>query len=71
MIFFLISDILMIIAEYLPDAIQNDCSKCTATQKRNLKKVISTLRTNKPKEWADLLEKYDPQGLFQQRQGWH
>lgn len=53
--------------ELLPDAIRSDCSKCTPTQKRNSKKVITFLRTRRPKDWDALITKYDPQGLFKQR----
>lgn len=51
----------------LPDAIQTDCSKCTEVQKRNSRKVITYLRTNRPQDWKKLTDKYDPQGLFNQR----
>lgn len=54
-------------AELLPDAIQSDCSKCSATQKRNSKKVISFLRTRRPQDWKALTDKYDPKGLFDAR----
>lgn len=54
-------------SELLPDAIRSDCSKCTPTQKRNSKKVITFLRTRRPKDWDALITKYDPQGLFKQR----
>lgn len=54
-------------SELLPDAIRSDCSKCTPTQKRNSKKVITFLRTRRPKDWDALTTKYDPQGLFKQR----
>lgn len=53
--------------ELLPDAIQSDCSKCSAVQKRNSKKVITFLRTRRPQDWKQLTDKYDPQGLFKQR----
>lgn len=53
--------------ELLPDAIQNDCSKCTPAQKRNSKKVISFLRTRRPQDWKALTDKFDPKGLFKMR----
>lgn len=55
------------IAELLPDAIQTDCSKCSAAQKRNSRKVITFLRTKRPQDWKSLTDKYDPEGLFKQR----
>ncbi|KAJ6642802.1 Ejaculatory bulb-specific protein 3, partial [Pseudolycoriella hygida] len=51
----------------LPDAIQTDCSRCTADQKRNSRKVITFLRTRRPQDWKKLTDKYDPQGLFKKR----
>ncbi|XP_031618373.1 ejaculatory bulb-specific protein 3-like [Contarinia nasturtii] len=51
----------------LPDALQSDCSKCSAAQKRNSKKVINFLRTRRPNDWKDLTAKFDPEGLFKQR----
>lgn len=65
----LISDIFSFrtFAEMLPDAIQNDCSKCNATQKRNSRKVINFLRTRRPQDFKALTDKYDPKGLFKAR----
>lgn len=51
----------------LPDAIQSDCASCSAAQKRNSRKVITFLRTRRPQDWKKLTDKYDPQGLFNQR----
>ncbi|KAG4077071.1 hypothetical protein HA402_016058 [Bradysia odoriphaga] len=51
----------------LPDAIQTDCSKCTQEQKRNSRKVITFIRSRRPQDWAKLIAKYDPEGLFNKR----
>ncbi|KAH8254453.1 hypothetical protein KR032_010166 [Drosophila birchii] len=51
----------------LPDALQSDCSKCTATQRRNSEKVINFLRARRAGEWKLLLEKYDPQGVYRSK----
>lgn len=57
----------MFIAEMLPDIIQNNCSKCDETQRRNSMKVINHVRTHRPQEWRALVNKYDPQGIAQRR----
>ncbi|BFG04436.1 ejaculatory bulb-specific protein 3 [Drosophila madeirensis] len=51
----------------LPDALQSDCSKCTAAQRRNSEKVINFLRVNKPGEWKLLLDKYDSKGIYRSK----
>ncbi|XP_017865104.1 PREDICTED: ejaculatory bulb-specific protein 3 [Drosophila arizonae] len=48
----------------LPDALESECSKCTDVQRRNSNKVINYLRTNKPREWTMLLDKYDSKGIY-------
>lgn len=50
--------------QLLPDAIQTDCSKCTAAQKQNSRKVITFFRTHRPQDWKRLKSKYDPLGHF-------
>lgn len=51
--------------ELLPSAIRGDCSDCTDTQRRNSKKVINFLRSRRPQDWKKLIEKYDPEGIFE------
>ncbi|EDS38042.1 chemosensory protein 1 [Culex quinquefasciatus] len=48
----------------LPDALENNCSKCTPKQKETGYKVISSLIENRPAEWAVLQDKYDPERKF-------
>nr|XP_022911067.1 ejaculatory bulb-specific protein 3-like [Onthophagus taurus] len=48
----------------LPDALQNDCAKCTDVQKAGAKKIINFLIDNESKIWNDLEAKYDPQGVY-------
>lgn len=52
------------VSALLPDAIQTDCSKCTADQKRNSKKIINFLRTRRPADWKALKAKYDPESKY-------
>lgn len=54
-------------AELLPDIIQNNCSKCDETQRRNSMQVINHVRTHRPQEWQRLLAQYDPQGIHMRR----
>lgn len=61
---FFIFFIVDFIAEMIPDALQNGCSKCTAAQKINAKKVINFIRMKKPAEWKAIANKYDPTGRF-------
>lgn len=58
-----------IISETLPDAILSDCNKCSETQRSNTNKVINFLRERKPREWTELTDKYDPQGVYRARTG--
>ncbi|EDW31576.1 GL10889 [Drosophila persimilis] len=51
----------------LPDALQSDCSKCTAAQRRNSEKVINILRSKYPGEWKQLLDKYDSKGIYRSK----
>lgn len=59
--------IIFLFSELLPDAIQSDCSKCSDSQKRNSRKVITFLRTKRPQDWKKLTDKYDPHGRFKAR----
>lgn len=58
-----------IFTDLLPDIIQNNCSKCDATQRANSMMVINHVRTHRPQEWQALVRKYDPQGLNMRRAG--
>ncbi|XP_053615072.1 allergen Tha p 1 isoform X2 [Plodia interpunctella] len=53
--------------ETLPDALENECSKCTAKQKNSSDKVIRFLVNKRPDLWNELSTKYDPQNIYQQR----
>nr|AKI84384.1 CSP1 [Holotrichia parallela] len=46
----------------MPDAIQNNCAKCSDKQKEGSDKLILYLIENKPEYWQLLEEKYDPTG---------
>ncbi|XP_050352503.1 ejaculatory bulb-specific protein 3-like [Nymphalis io] len=48
----------------LPDAIENDCSKCTEKQRDGADKVMHYLIDHKPEDWIKLEEKYNPDGTY-------
>ncbi|GBP07797.1 Ejaculatory bulb-specific protein 3 [Eumeta japonica] len=53
--------------ETLPDAIEHDCSKCTARQKTNSEKIIRHFINKRPDLWKELSQKYDPNNVYQER----
>nr|AEE61494.1 unknown [Dendroctonus ponderosae] len=48
----------------LPDALENECSKCTPKQRDGAKKVIRYLIENKRDYWDEVAAKYDPEGTY-------
>ncbi|XP_014483919.1 PREDICTED: ejaculatory bulb-specific protein 3 [Dinoponera quadriceps] len=50
--------------EHLPDALKNECSKCSEKQRRGSEKVIRFLVNKKPEIWEELKKKYDPTGEY-------
>lgn len=53
--------------ETLPDALENECAKCTSKQKSGSDKVIRFLVNKRPDLWKELATKYDPNNIYQQR----
>ncbi|CAH0550940.1 unnamed protein product [Brassicogethes aeneus] len=51
----------------LPDALQNDCAKCSEEQQKSGKKVVNFMIKNKPNEWKELEQKYDPEGIYKKK----
>ncbi|XP_067003792.2 ejaculatory bulb-specific protein 3 [Anabrus simplex] len=51
----------------VPDALTNDCAKCTEKQKSGTEKVINYLIDNKPDIWNKLEAKYDPDGIYKKK----
>ena len=49
---------------HITDALQDDCAKCSEKQRENSEKVIKFLYRNKPEEWKQLQEKYDPDNTY-------
>ncbi|XP_049824985.1 ejaculatory bulb-specific protein 3-like [Aethina tumida] len=50
--------------KYIPDALETECSKCNAAQKRIAERILSTLLLNYHDIWDELLAKYDSDGIF-------
>ncbi|CAG9563991.1 unnamed protein product [Danaus chrysippus] len=48
----------------LPDAIDNDCHKCTQKQKEGADKVMHFIIDNRPEDWDELEEKYNSDGSY-------
>ncbi|XP_045452409.1 ejaculatory bulb-specific protein 3-like [Melitaea cinxia] len=48
----------------LPDAIENDCSKCTERQREGADKVMHYIIDHKPEEWEELEKKYHSDGSY-------
>lgn len=53
--------------ETLPDALENECSKCTAKQKTSSDKIIKHLVNKQPDFWKELSVKFDPENVYQER----
>ncbi|XP_032519906.2 ejaculatory bulb-specific protein 3-like [Danaus plexippus] len=48
----------------LPEAIDNDCHKCTQRQKEGADKVMHFIIDNRPEDWDKLEEKYNSDGSY-------
>ncbi|XP_055541809.1 ejaculatory bulb-specific protein 3-like [Wyeomyia smithii] len=48
----------------LPDALENDCAKCSEKQKTQSTKVIKNLTEKRPEQWKLLKAKYDPNNKY-------
>lgn len=53
--------------ETLPDALENQCAKCTEKQRDGSNRVIRHFVNNRPDLWKQLAAKYDPQGIYAER----
>ncbi|KAL1493829.1 hypothetical protein ABEB36_009515 [Hypothenemus hampei] len=50
--------------KYLPEALENECAKCSQKQRDGARKVIHYLIDNKRPYWNELAAKYDPDGKY-------
>ncbi|KZC06684.1 PREDICTED: ejaculatory bulb-specific protein 3-like [Dufourea novaeangliae] len=51
----------------LPDALEHDCSACSAKQKEVANKVSQYLIDHRREDWSLLEAKYDPTGAYRQQ----
>ncbi|KAI5643028.1 insect pheromone-binding family, a10/OS-D domain-containing protein [Phthorimaea operculella] len=51
----------------LPDAIDNDCAKCTERQKAGADEVMGYIIDHRPNDWAKLEKKYLSDGSYKQK----
>ncbi|XP_049832419.1 ejaculatory bulb-specific protein 3-like [Schistocerca gregaria] len=51
----------------IPDALTNECAKCSEKQKAGTEKVTKFLLEKKPDLWKQLEAKYDPNGEYRKR----
>lgn len=52
------------ITDHIKEALENECAKCTETQKNGTRKVIGHLINNEDAYWKELTAKYDPENKF-------
>lgn len=48
----------------LPDALKTNCAKCSEKQKNGSNKVVNYLIDNRPDQWKNLQQKYDPENIY-------
>ncbi|KAG8245336.1 hypothetical protein J6590_005650 [Homalodisca vitripennis] len=53
----------------IPDALQNDCAKCSTVQRHQARRVLEFLVKHKRHYWDLLAQKYDPDGIFRKKHG--
>lgn len=58
MVVLLVSINIIMIIVNLPDAISNDCSKCTERQQQGANKVMHYIIDHRPDDWEKLEKKY-------------
>lgn len=58
---------IILFSENLPDAISNDCAKCSDKQKEMTKKMLEFLIKKKHDWYEELETKYDPEGKYRDR----
>ncbi|KAK7865713.1 hypothetical protein R5R35_005507 [Gryllus longicercus] len=51
----------------IPDALTNECGKCTDKQKSGVEKVLKFLKEEKKDDFEKLLAKWDPEGVYRKK----
>ncbi|PZC87374.1 hypothetical protein B5X24_HaOG201610 [Helicoverpa armigera] len=52
------------LTDYISDGLKTGCSKCTARQRKGIKKVMKHLIKHEPEYWKQAVDKYDPDRLY-------
>ncbi|XP_023939921.2 allergen Tha p 1-like [Bicyclus anynana] len=52
---------------HITKALQQGCDNCTDEQKESVRKVIGHLVKNEQAYWKELVEKYDPEGVYSKK----
>ncbi|KAK4885674.1 hypothetical protein RN001_001945 [Aquatica leii] len=55
---------------FLPDALMTDCEKCSDIQKQQGGKVLSHILQFYREDWEELVQLYDPDGIFREKYGY-
>nr|ALR72520.1 chemosensory protein 6 [Colaphellus bowringi] len=50
--------------KHIPEAITNNCAKCSDAQKRIIRKTSRFIRRERPQDWDRVSRKYDPQQKY-------
>lgn len=50
----------MFVLEYLPEALQTNCAKCTAKQRNAAVEIMNGLEKDHPDQLKRVLDKFDP-----------
>lgn len=53
-----------LLKDSLPDAIQNNCERCTEKQKSGSDSVMHYIIDKRPEDWAKIAKTYDPDGIY-------
>lgn len=52
---------------HITEALQKGCDSCSEGQKDSVRKVIRHLIKNEQDYWKQLVEKYDPEGVYSKK----
>lgn len=55
------------ISDSIPDALTNNCSKCSEKQKAGAEEIIKFMMENKKAEYAELENKFDHDGVYRKK----
>ncbi|KAJ8928805.1 hypothetical protein NQ314_018571 [Rhamnusium bicolor] len=53
--------------EHIPEALENECAKCSEKHQNVVRKMVKHLVENKKDWWKELVDKYDPDGVYRKK----